>query len=66
MTPDTNIADKMKSVKAELAKAPTGPKKDAAQKLYQAAVQSQSANQDAAANKSLDQAKITLSWQASS
>jgi len=41
MTPDTNkstnVADKMKTVKAAWDKAPSGPKKDAALKHYQAA-----------------------------
>ena len=61
MTPEQNkIADKMKSVKAAWDKAPSGPKKDAALKHYQAAEQAHTAKNDADTNKELDAATHAL------
>jgi hypothetical protein len=61
MTPEqTKTAEKMKSVKATWDKAPAGPKKDAALKHYQAAEKSQTAKNDAQANKDLDAASHAL------
>jgi hypothetical protein len=64
MTPETNkstnAADKMKTVKAAWDKAPSGPKKDAALKHYQAAETAHKANNDADTHKSLDAATHAL------
>jgi hypothetical protein len=64
MTPETdkstNVADKMKAVKAAWDKAPSGPKKEAALKHYQAAQKAHTARDDAAANKELDAATHAL------
>lgn len=61
MTPDqTKISDRMKSVKAAWDKAPTGPKKDAALKHYQAAEKAHTAKNDAETNKELDAAAHAL------
>jgi hypothetical protein len=64
MTPETNkstnVADKMKSVKAAWDKAPSGPKKDAALKHYQAAEKAHNAKHDADAIKELDAATHAL------
>lgn len=56
----TNTADKMKSVKAAWDKAPSGPKKDAAKKHYDAAEKAHTAKNDAETNKELDAAKHAL------
>ncbi|UOA27213.1 hypothetical protein [Pseudosulfitobacter sp. DSM 107133] len=56
----TNTADKMKSVKAAWDKAPSGPKKDAAKKHYDAAEKANTAKNDAETNKELDAAKHAL------
>lgn len=61
MTSEQNkTADKMKSVKAAWDKAPTGPKKDAALKHYQAAEKAHTAKNDADTNKELDAATHAL------
>jgi hypothetical protein len=61
MTPDTSkTAEKMKSVKAAWDKAPSGPKKDAAHKHYQAAEKAHTAKNDAETNKELDAARHAL------
>jgi hypothetical protein len=64
MTPDTNkstnVADKMKTVKAAWDKAPAGPKKDAAHKHYQAAEKAHAAKNDADTHKSLNAATEAL------
>lgn len=64
MTPDanksTNVADKMKTVKAAWDKAPAGPKKDAALKHYQAAEKAHTAKHDADCIKELDAATKAL------
>ena len=61
MTPEqTKTAEKMTSVKAAWDKAPTGPKKDAALKHYQAAEKAHTAKNDAETNKELDAAKHAL------
>ena len=64
MTPETtkstNVADKMKAVKAAWDKAPSGPKKDAALKHYQAAEKAHAAKNDADAIKELDSATRAL------
>ncbi|MBW0159296.1 hypothetical protein [Sedimentimonas flavescens] len=64
MTPETNkstnVADKMKTVKAAWDNAPAGPKKDAALKHYQAAEKAHTANNDAETHKSLDAATHAL------
>ncbi len=61
LTPEqTKTADKMKSVKAAWDKAPTGPKKDAALKHYQAAEKANTAKNDAETNKELDAATHAL------
>jgi hypothetical protein len=57
----TNVADKMKTVKAAWDKAPAGPKKDAALKHYQAAEKAHTAKNDADTHKSLDAATHALS-----
>tara|TARA_R110002126_G_scaffold79767_10_gene197897 strand:+ start:309 stop:503 length:195 start_codon:yes stop_codon:yes gene_type:complete len=56
----TTTADKMKSVKAAWDKAPSGPKKDAAKKHYDAAEKANTAKNDAETNKELDAAKHAL------
>lgn len=56
----TSTQDQMKSVKAAWDKAPSGPKKDAALKHYQAAEKSHAANNEADCLKSLDAAKAAL------
>ncbi len=61
MTPEMNkTKEKMTSVKAAWDKAPSGPKKDAALKHYQAAEKAHTAKNDAEANKELDAAKHAL------
>ena len=61
MTPEQNkTAEKMTSVKAAWDKAPSGPKKDAALKHYQAAEKANTAENDAETNKELDAAKHAL------
>lgn len=64
MTPETtkqtNVADKMKAVKAAWDKASAGPKKDAALKHYQAAEKAHTAKNDAEAIKELDLATRAL------
>jgi hypothetical protein len=64
MTPEstkqTNVADKMKTVKAAWDKAPSGPKKDAALKHYQAAEKAHTAKNEAEAIKELDLATRAL------
>ena len=56
----TTTGDKMKSVKAAWDKAPSGPKKDAAKKHYDAAEKAHTAKNDAETNKELDAAKHAL------
>ncbi|MCM2561276.1 hypothetical protein M8756_00510 [Lutimaribacter sp. EGI FJ00015] len=56
-----NTAEQMKSVKANWDKAPSGPKKDAALKHYQAAEKAHKANDDAETNKELNAAREKLS-----
>ncbi|MFC4236763.1 hypothetical protein ACFOY8_16285 [Thalassospira xianhensis] len=53
-------ADKMKTVKAACEQAPSGPKKDAALKHYQAAETAKKANNDTECVKSLDAASKAL------
>ena len=64
MTPETNkstnVADKMKTVKAAWDKSPSGPKKEAAHKHYQAAETAHTAKNDADTHKSLDAATLAL------
>ncbi|MEW9921132.1 hypothetical protein AB2B41_16080 [Marimonas sp. MJW-29] len=61
MTPEQNkTAEKMKSVKAAWDKAPSGPKKDAALKHYQAAEKAHTAKNDAETNKELAAATHAL------
>lgn len=64
MTPETskttNVADKMKSVKAACDKAPSGSKKDAAVKHYKAAEKAHAAKHDADAITELDAATSAL------
>ncbi|MGJ8605496.1 MAG: hypothetical protein ACSHXH_15370 [Marivita sp.] len=64
MTPETNksanVADKMKTVKTAWDKAPSGPKKDAAHKHYQAAEKAHTAKNDADTHKELDAATKAL------
>ncbi len=64
MTPETNkstnVADKMKTVKAAWDKVPAGPKKDAAHKHYQAAEKAHTAKNDADTHKELDAATKAL------
>ena len=52
--------DKMKTVKAAMDKAPSGPKKDAALKHYQAAEKAHTAKNDADCIKELDAATHAL------
>ncbi|WP_137703236.1 hypothetical protein [Marimonas lutisalis] len=62
MTPEQNkTAEKMTSMKAAWDKAPSGPKKDAALKHYQAAEKANTAKNDAETNKELDAASEKLS-----
>ncbi|TMV09145.1 hypothetical protein FGK63_08545 [Ruegeria sediminis] len=62
MTPEqTKTVDKMKSVKAAFDKAPAGPRKDRAQKHYQAAEKAHEANNFAETNKELDAATKAIS-----
>jgi hypothetical protein len=62
MTPEqTKTAEKMKSVKAAWDKAPSGPKKDAALKHYQAAEKAHAAKNDAETNREFDKATERLS-----
>jgi hypothetical protein len=62
MTPEQNKTnEKMTSVKAAWDKAPSGPKKDAALKHYQAAETAHTARNDAETNKELDAAQHALS-----
>ncbi|MCB1418696.1 MAG: hypothetical protein KDJ74_06725 [Notoacmeibacter sp.] len=61
MTPEhNNTAEKMKTVKAAWDKAPSGAKKDAALKHYQAAEKAHTAKNDAETNKELDAATHAL------
>ncbi|APG49330.1 MULTISPECIES: hypothetical protein [Phaeobacter] len=61
MTPEQNkTAEKMTSVKAAWDKAPSGPKKDAALKHYQAAEKANTAKNDVETNKELDAATHAL------
>ncbi|SDJ35266.1 hypothetical protein [Lutimaribacter saemankumensis] len=61
MTPEQNTTtEKMKSVKAAWDKAPSGPKKDAALKHYQAAEKAHTAKNDAETNKELEAATQAL------
>ncbi|MEL6266346.1 MAG: hypothetical protein AAFR52_11985 [Pseudomonadota bacterium] len=61
MTPEENkTAEKMTEVKAAWDKAPTGPKKEAALKHYQAAEKAHNAKNDAETNKELDAAQSAL------
>ncbi|MCF8510453.1 MAG: hypothetical protein K9G43_03310 [Rhodobacteraceae bacterium] len=64
MTPEinksTNAADQMKTVKAAWDKAPSGPKKEAALKHYQAAEKAHTAKNDADTIKALDAATHAL------
>ena len=61
MTPEQNkTAEKMKSVKAAWDKAPSGPKKDAALKHYQAAEKANTAKNHTETNKELDAATKAL------
>jgi hypothetical protein len=61
MTPVQNTtAEKMTTVKAAWDKAPSGPKKDAALKHYQAAEKAHTAKNDAETNKELDAAARAL------
>ncbi|MCE6959893.1 hypothetical protein LAZ40_12765 [Cereibacter sphaeroides] len=59
-SPDPNIADRMKSLKAAWDKAPAGPKKDAALRHYQAAEKARAARQDAGCIRELDAATQAL------
>lgn len=59
-SPTTNVADKMKTVKAAWDKAPAGPKKDAALKHFQAAEKAQTAKNDAECIRELDAATRAL------
>jgi len=62
MTPEqNNTANKMTSVKAAWDKAPSGPKKDAALKHYQAAEKAHTAKNDKETNRELDAASQKLS-----
>lgn len=62
MTPEqSKTSNKMKSVKASWDKAPSGPKKDAALKHYQAAEKAHTAKNDAETNKELDAVTQKLS-----
>lgn len=56
----TSTQEQMKTVKAAWDKAPTGPKKDAALKHYQAAEKSHAANNEPDCVKSLDAATAAL------
>lgn len=61
MIPEQNeTAEKMTSVKAAWDKAPSGPKKDAALKHYQAAEKANTAKNEAETNKELDAATHAL------
>lgn len=61
MTPEQNkTSEKMKTVKAACDKAPSGPKKDAALKHYQAAEKAHTAKNDADTKKELDAATHAL------
>lgn len=61
MIPEQNkTAEKMTSVKAAWDKAPSGPKKDAALKHYQAAEKAHTAKNDAETNKELNAATHAL------
>ncbi|WP_413717069.1 hypothetical protein [Silicimonas sp. MF1-12-2] len=61
MTPqETKTAEKMTSVKSAWDKAPSGPKKDAALKHYQAAEKAHEAHDDALTNKELNAASNAL------
>lgn len=61
MPNSSHAADKMKTVKAAWDKAPTGPKKDAALKHYQAAEKAHTAKNDDEAVRELDKATKALS-----
>jgi hypothetical protein len=63
MTPEadkTSAADKMKTVKADREKSPTGQKKDASLKHYQAAEKAHSAHDNADIHTSPDAAAKAL------
>lgn len=61
MNPETtNVEEKMKSVKAAWDHAPSGPKKDAALKHYQAAEKAHAAKNNAETIKELDAATRAL------
>jgi len=61
LTPEVNkTAEKMKSVKAAWDKAPSGPKKDAALKHYEAAEKAHTAKNEAETHKELDAATNAL------
>jgi hypothetical protein len=63
MSESTNMsttAEKMKTVKAAWDKAPSGPKKDASLKHYQAAEKAQTAKNDAECIKELNAATSAL------
>ena len=59
-TPLPSAAEKMKTVKAAWDKAPSGPKKDAALKHYQAAEKAQTGKNDAECIRELDAAVHAL------
>lgn len=58
--PLISTADKMKSVKSAWDAAPAGPKKDAAQRHYQAAEKALKANHEGECNRKLDAARYAL------
>ncbi len=63
MSESTNMSaasEKMKTVKSAWDKAPTGPKKDASLKHYQAAEKAHTAKNEAECIKELDAAKLAL------
>ncbi len=60
MTPQTNAAEKMKTVKAAWDKAPSGAKKDSALKHYQAAEKAHKEKHDDVAIRELDMATKAL------
>jgi hypothetical protein len=57
----TNVSEKMRTVKAAWDKAPSGPKKDASLKHYQAAEEANRAKNNAECIKELDAATRALS-----
>ena len=61
MSPEqTKTVEKMRSVRAAWDKAPSGPKKDAALKHYQAAEKAHKAKNDVETNRELDAATHAL------